>query len=66
MTYVTGTLYESTDATCNTSDTSLTDAISADFGHIVGSTITFGDSTGADLSLAPNNARSFCYDVTIN
>ena len=66
ITYVPGTLYESADSTCNTSDTLLTDAISADRGHIVGTTVTFGDSTGVDLQLAASATRSYCYDVTIN
>lgn len=67
ITYVTGTLYESADATCNTSDTLLTDATDGDRGHITGGTnITFGDSTGVDLALAASATRSYCYDVTIN
>lgn len=66
ITYVTGTLYESADSTCDTSDTLLTDAVSADRGHIVGATVTFGDSTGVDLALAASATRSYCYDVTIN
>ena len=67
ITYVTGTLYESADATCNTSDTLLTDAADGDLGHIAGGTnITFGDSTGVDLALAASATRSYCYDVTID
>jgi uncharacterized repeat protein (TIGR01451 family) len=67
ITYVVGTLYESADATCNTSDTLLTDATDGDRGHITGGTnITFGDSTGVDLALAASATRSYCYDVTID
>lgn len=67
VTYIANSLYESADATCNTSDTPLTDATDADRGHITGGTnATFGDSTGVDLSLAASATQSYCYYVTID
>jgi uncharacterized repeat protein (TIGR01451 family) len=60
----TSSLYESADATCDTSDTNLTDAVAGDDNGVeVAGTITFGSTA---LDLAANTSRTFCYDVTIN
>lgn len=68
-TYVTSSLYESTDTTCNTSDTALTDTVNTDRGSYDSGTetITFGDTSGGtDLVLAPGQSRTYCYDVTVD
>jgi len=60
----TSSLYESADATCNTADTNLTDAVAGDDNGVeAAGNITFG-STSVDL--AAGAALTFCYDVTIN
>ncbi len=60
----TSSLYESADATCNTADTNLTDAVGGDDNGVeAAGTITFGSTA---LDLIAGAARTFCYDVTIN